>query len=153
MRWTGKKYAFTEVDDESGYFESRHLGRAMSRLDVNVDGKSDMLTTHLEAPPALILNTTDSPNRSLGLILKGVDDTRDPIGAVVTDRGKRTEWITAGDGYMSRNEPICRFGIQAEEHVDRLEVVWPNGHVQSITPVKQDGLLLVVQGLPAWEMN
>jgi hypothetical protein len=156
MQWAGQRFVVLEVNDTSGYFRSQHLGRAMSRLDVNVDGKSDLLATHLEAAPALLLNTTGSPNRSLGLILKGVDDTRDPIGAVATvftDRGKRSEWMTAGHGYMSRNEPICRFGIKEGERVERIEVVWPNGQIQSISPTKQHGLFLIVQGLPAWDLN
>jgi tetratricopeptide (TPR) repeat protein len=156
MRWTDQGCVLAEVNDESGYFDSGHLGRAVSRLDVNADGKSDLVITHLEEPPALILNGTDSPNRSLGVILKGVADTRDAIGAVVTvvtDRGRRSQWVTAGDGYMCRNEPVSRFGIKARERIDRFEVVWPNGQVQRVAPVKQDGLLLIVQGLPAWQLN
>ena len=52
---------FSELSSDwlGPYFEGNYLGRSMARIDWNRDGKEDVIISHLDAPVALLNNTTD----------------------------------------------------------------------------------------------
>lgn len=144
----GDRFELIPVADESGYWARNHLGRGLARLDWNRDGKIDFVVTHLGQPSALLVNRTANSNHWLQLSLKGVESERDAIGARVHLRAGRQEftgWITAGDGFFSRNEPVLSFGLGDIEAVDQITIRWPSGNVQTITSPPIDQRLLIVE--------
>ena len=151
----GKRFALTDVEDSSGYWQQKTLGRSMSRLDFNRDGRSDLLISHLDRPTAIILNETDSQNHWLQLELIGTGAERDAIGAKVTvTAGGRTwsQWIFGGDGYLCRNEPVLNFGIGSQAEAAQVEVTWPDGSQQRLGSLPADQRYLIIQGQDAEQM-
>ena len=151
FRHSGDKFELVDVTDESGYWSKQHLGRALARLDFNRDGKDDFVVTHMADPSALLINQSQSGHHWLQVELVGVRSERDAIGAKITlNLGAReiARWLTAGDGYLCRNEPVVAFGLGEVESVDRIVIQWPRGARQELMNVKADQRLLVVESEP-----
>lgn len=147
----GSKFLLTEVQDASGYWEGAYLGRGMTRLDFNHDGKQDFLITHLDAPSALMMNQTETSNHWLAIQLVGTSSERNAIGAQVDVHvGDQvlSNWIVGGDGYLSRNQPTVNFGLGPTEQVNQIVVTWPSGAKQSYAAPEVDGYLLLVEDDP-----
>ena len=144
----GSRFQLTEVQDGSGYWQGAYLGRGMTRLDFNHDGKQDFLITHLDSPSALMMNQTETSNHWLAVQLVGTASERNAIGAQVdvhlSDR-VLSHWIVGGDGYLSRNQPTVNFGLGAADKVSQLVVTWPSGEKQTYLNPEIDQYLLLVE--------
>lgn len=131
------------------YFEGDYLGRAVARLDWNCDGREDFGVTHANVSFALLTNETVDAGHSLSVRLRGVQSSREAIGATVTVRfGERslTKQLTAGDGYTASNQRQLIFGLGEAEQVDELIVKWPAGAVETYTDLTADQKLLLIEG-------
>lgn len=145
----GGRFELLDVTDPSGYWQRKHLGRGLARVDINRDGLDDVVITHLGESSALLVNRTEMPHHWLQIQLVGVDSERDAVGARVTIEfeGKRLcGWVTAGDGYLSRNESVLGFGLGTAREPVRVEVAWPSGGVETIPAVEPDQRVLIVEG-------
>ena len=119
--------------EASPYFSRPVVGRGVAAGDLDNDGRSDLVVVHRDAPAVLLRNVTRS-GHWLGLRLRGTRSGRSPVGARVTCRaGGRTvvRWLTSGTGYLSSSDPRLWFGLGTARSVERLEVRWPSGTVQS----------------------
>ena len=98
---------FTEVSREGGtYFRSSHAGRGTAIGDVNNDGAADVIVTHQDAAPALLLNRV-STSTFLSLRLIGTQGNRDAFGAIVsveTGNGMIARPVRSGAGYLSSSD-------------------------------------------------
>lgn len=140
---------FTELNSKSlgGFFDREASGRALSIIDFECDGRQDLIATDLSAPTNLIHNTTPS-GRYLSLQLVGTQSHRDAIGSeVVVTVGEQT-WtrqLVGGSGYMASNERLLHFGLGDVLMVDRLEITWPSGRVQSNQNLPTNSTWLAVE--------
>lgn len=133
------------------YFRGSYLGRGMARLDWNRDGLEDVVISHLDAPVALLLNTTASAGHYLAVRLRGVRSNRDAIGAsaIVTLGDVRLyRQLTAGDGYLSSNQRLLTFGLGDHTQIDKLEIQWPSGLKVEVTDPPIDTELLLIEQHP-----
>ena len=124
------------------------VGRGVAAGDLDNDGRVDLVVVHRDAPAALLRNRTRG-GHWLGLRLRGTRSGRTPVGARVTCRaGGRTSvrWLTSGTSYLSSNDPRLWFGLGSARSVDRLEVRWPSGTVQSWSDVAADRILDLREG-------
>lgn len=149
FRNRGDRFELTKVEDPSGYWDQKHLGRGLARVDINRDGRSDLVITHLGETSALLVNRTVTGNHWLQVQVVGVECERDAVGArvVVESEGERfTSWVTAGDGYLARNEAALHFGLGEDAGPVQVEVHWPSGRTQVFRGVPVDGRILIVEG-------
>ncbi len=142
---------FLEADGRlvGDYFQGKYLGRAVARLDWNKDGGEDLVVGHLDAPVALLTNTTGPRGRFLAVHLRGTVSSRDAIGTTVQVKlPSRTlvRQLAAGDGYQASNERRLVFGLGNVERIESLTVRWPSADEQSFTDVALDSELVIVQG-------
>jgi tetratricopeptide (TPR) repeat protein len=131
------------------FFQNKHVGRALVRLDWNRDGKDDACIVHLNRPVALLTNQTKTSNHWLALHLRGVRSSRDAVGARIEIQLKDrllTRELTAGDGYQVANERKLVIGLGNEEQVLKVRVEWPSGKMQEFGPVLSDREWLLVEG-------
>ena len=162
-------FELAEVQDPSGYWSKKHLGRSLARLDFNRDGKLDFVVTHLESPVALLENQTPTKNskgesnRWIAIRLVGIHCERAAIGAhvEVTPNSSHLErsaanvhppskgWMVAGDGYLCRNEPEIHLGLgDTDAKTATIKVSWPDGSEQTVSQVPLDHRSLIVQNEP-----
>ena len=105
-RNVGVRFELLPAKQLGAFFEGKYLGRSLTRLDFDRDGREDFVIGHLDAPSRLIRNTTERAGQSVSVKLIGSRD-RDATGAVVSVRvGDEvvSRTLFAGDGYHSSNE-------------------------------------------------
>jgi hypothetical protein len=74
---------------------------------------------------------------------------RDALGARVRVRaGGRTmtRTVKSGSSYLSASDRRLTFGLGRDTRVDRIEIQWPSGAVQSLGPVERNRWLRIVEG-------
>ncbi len=133
------------------YWQKPHLGRALARLDFNRDGQMDLIITDLVDPTTLLINESPTTNHWVSFRLVGTSSERDAIGAKVQlEAGQQrwSAWVTAGDGYLCKNESVVHFGIGNEASIQRAIVTWPDGRRQTYDNVPVDNALLMTEGEP-----
>jgi hypothetical protein len=143
------RFAELPASELGEYFDRRLLGRGLARVDWNRDGREDFVVSHLDTPAALVTNRSGQTGHFLALQLRGIESSRDAVGAVVwlTAGGRtRMQQITAGDGYYASNQKQLLFGLGESTGVDGLVVRWPSGRQQRFEPPAVDGEYLLVEG-------
>ncbi len=133
------------------YFENKYLGRGMARIDWNSDGREDVAISHLDAPLALLTNTTETSHHFLTVRLIGSGSSRDAVGTTVTVSAaglRLVRQLTGGDGYLASNQRILTFGLSAAARVDTLDIVWPSGIQQHFENVAADAELVIRESCP-----
>jgi tetratricopeptide (TPR) repeat protein len=145
----GGRFVELPPDTLGAFFEGRHVGRGLARLDWNRDGLEDFVVSHLGARAALVTNRSAPAGHMLALELRGVTNSRDAIGTTVRlEAGGRvrTRQLTGGDGYYAVNESRMIFGLGPAERVDALTVRWPSGHEQTFEDVPAGQAYILVEG-------
>ncbi|NQV25869.1 MAG: VCBS repeat-containing protein [Rhodopirellula sp.] len=131
------------------YFQTKHVGRSLARLDWNRDGREEFAVSHLETPATLMRNDTPNTGHYIGLRLTGVISSRDAIGTsvtVTTNSYQRTRQLTAGDGYQASNQRLLIFGLAESEIANRIELDWPSGLKQTFDSIHSGADYMIVEG-------
>ncbi|MFK7817122.1 MAG: ASPIC/UnbV domain-containing protein [Planctomycetaceae bacterium] len=145
----GGKFRELFSEDVGKFFDEEHLGRSMARLDWNKDGREDVGISYVDAPVALLTNTSSKTGRYLAVRLVGTAINRDAIGSTVRLRDKdfrHMQQVTSGDGYQSANEKRLVFGLGNRSEIAELEVRWLDGSKQVFKNLKADQEILLIQG-------
>lgn len=124
-------------------------GRALAFGDVDNDGDVDMLLGNCGGPARLYRN--DAPKNGHWLMVRAIDPKlkRDAIGARITvvAGGKRYIRIIApAYSYLTSNDHRAHFGIGNATTIEKIEVVWPDGSVQSFPSTKADQFITLQKG-------
>ncbi|MFG0263844.1 MAG: FG-GAP-like repeat-containing protein [Rhodopirellula sp. JB055] len=146
-----KKYQLQTVKDPSGYWARPHVGRAMARLDFDGDGRDDVAITHLNEPSAILVNQTETLHHWIRLALIGKQSPRNAVGATITVNAgahSHSHRVTAGDGYLCRDQPAVTIGLGNHQTEVDIEVRWPNGKRQRWEDVDIDSAWLLVESQP-----
>jgi hypothetical protein len=141
---------FTEVGRLAGPgFNALKVSRGLATADIDNDGDLDLLVTTNGQDVELLRN--DGGNRGHGLLIdlrSAAPNTR-AIGARIratTGSRTQTRYIRAGSSYLSQNDLRAHFGLDMATAVDRLEVQWPSGRVETIPSVAADQIVTIQEG-------
>jgi hypothetical protein len=111
-------------------------------VDLNNDGRLDIVTTSLGDRPEIWENRTQGQNRWIALKLTATKGNRDAIGAEVRI-GRQMRVMTTAAGYASSVHAPVHFGLGPLDRIDRIEIVWPGGTKQAIENVLINQVLAV----------
>jgi len=103
--------------------------------DFDNDGDIDVLVVNNDERPTLLRNDTAS-GRWITLRLEGTVSNHDAIGAHVTIEAGGTRQVAevrSGGSYISNNDVRVHFGLGDRTKVDRLQIRWPNGRIETAT--------------------
>jgi hypothetical protein len=112
------------------FSEPYNVGRGLAVGDVDNDGAPDLVTTAIAGKARVWRNVV--PDRGRWLKVRAVDPKlgRDAYGAevtVVTGQERRLRLVQSGHSYLSASDPVAHFGLGHADHIDAVEVLWPDG--------------------------
>ena len=141
---------FQDVSEVVGKdFLRKGYQRGSAIGDLNDDGFPDLVVTSLNEKPRIMLNSAGNGNHWLQIDLRGRNMNRDAIGAavtVVTASGRKLcNHVTTSVGFMSSSDKRLHFGLGQEKEIREIEIRWPGGAVQKLTPTSADQVLKVEQ--------
>jgi len=146
---------FEEMAAEAGV--ARIDTYAAAWADFDNDGCPDLVTAGREksgAPPAVkvFANTCNWGNHFVKARLVGSKSNRMAIGAVMRIRVKAsvfTRQVEGGSGsHGQQNSPVLHFGLGKETKVEKVEIAWPSGCVETRAGVKVDALTTFLEPDP-----
>jgi tetratricopeptide (TPR) repeat protein len=136
-------------DSIGSFFATKHLSRALAKLDWNRDGLVDFAVSNILEPAALVTNQTQNPGQYLNVKLIGTESPRIPVGAIVTVKTNAGQWskqLTAGDGYQCSNERTLQFGLGPSDKIVSLTVQWPSEASQDYAIDQLNTTILCIEG-------
>jgi predicted nucleotidyltransferase len=140
-----------EVGGESGPgFALERVSRTLAAGDIDNDGDLDLLVTNNGGAVDLLRNGGAPGTHALLLRLVGTRSNRDGIGARVrpTIGGTtRIREVKAGSSYLGQHDVRVHVGAGRAIRIDRLEIRWPAGGVDTIENVPVDERLTIVEGM------
>jgi hypothetical protein len=108
--------------------------RAAAAADFNRDGRLDMVVNNFNDRPYYFINNL--PRRNfIAFRLTGSRSNRDAIGAVVRLYAGplvMTRIVQPVGGYLAQGSKTVHFGLGDRSSIDRVEIRWPGGRLQSL---------------------
>jgi hypothetical protein len=130
------------------YGEADHMGRGVAFVDLDNDGRVDVVISHMNEPVTVLRNIAAPEHHWLGVQLLGAGHA-DVVGAkVVLEAGgrKQTRFAKGGGSYASSSDRRLVFGLGKTEKIDRLTVTWPDRTQQEWTSLLSDRYHVFTQG-------
>jgi hypothetical protein len=90
------------------------------------------------------------------LELVGTQSERNATGAIVRVTRAQERWVSSasvGDGYYGTNQRLIHVGLGTADQIDRLEIVWPSGQIQSTDNVQADRRYRWIEGAQPHEIE
>ena len=122
--------------------------RGLAVGDLDGDGRPEIVIVNLNEPPTLLKNLGSRGNW-VAVSLAGVKSNRSAVGARVTveaDSRRQMQEVASGGSYFSQSSMTLYFGLGKAAKVDKLEVKWPSGAVQTWRRVVGGRTLKIVEG-------
>ena len=123
-------------------FQTARAHRGAVAVDLNSDGRLEVVTSSLGDRVEIWENATSSAGRWIAVKLTGTTSNRDGIGARVRI-GRQLQTMTTTAGYASSVHAPVHFGVGALERIDRVEIVWPGGTKQVLEKVATNQVIEV----------
>ncbi len=120
------------------------VGRGTAYADYDRDGDLDIVVTQNQGPALLLRNDTPSLGHYVKVQVTGTTSNRDGLGAEVrVHTASRTlrQTVRSGVSYLSQSERVLTFGLGEETAIQRVEIRWPSGRVESYADVAADTTL------------
>jgi hypothetical protein len=141
---------FEEIAGPAGLNDGpMYSRRGVAFGDINNDGNIDMVVFNVGAPPSLFLNDTKNSNHRVLFKLVGTKSNRGAVGARITVTSAtrpQIEEVKAGSSYLSTSDPRLHFGLAGDSVMDKVEIRWPNGNIETLKNVPADAIYTIVEG-------
>jgi enediyne biosynthesis protein E4 len=131
------------------------VSRGLAVGDLFNDGRLEIVVENLEGEP-MILQTQGGPrNHWVSFELEGSKGNRLALNARIRATAGdlvQLDQVQSGGSYLSQSDLRIHFGLGGHEKVDKLEVFWPSGKVETLTNVGADHFYILKEGegiLPA----
>jgi len=140
---------FTEVTLSSGQgLLAKKVGRGAAFGDYDNDGDTDIFIVNNNQEATLLRNNGGNHGHWLMVKAVGTKSNRDGIGArikVVAGALTQIAEVRSGSSYLSQNDLRLLFGLGSRKAVDRVEIRWPSGMVETFKNVAANQLLILTE--------
>ncbi len=129
-------------------FQEKFVGRGSAAGDYDNDGDVDVLVLNLGARPRLLRNDGGNRRNWVMIHLVGTTSNRDGIGArvrIAAGGETQTRLRVSTAGYLSQGDHRLHFGLGDAAQIDRIEIRWPSGTVQTLEDQRPNQLITVTE--------
>jgi len=126
---------FVNVAQAVGASDS-YDGRSVALVDLWNRGVLDVVVANQRGPLLIYKNTASPENQWIDFELEGTTSNRSAIGAEVRlfwNGQKQVQQVSGGSGFCAQNQRRLHFGIGKNPRLEKAEIRWPSGQVQTIT--------------------
>lgn len=111
--------------------------RAIAAIDIDLDGSQDMIIANQNGPVKIYKNRVREDHNWISFDLEGTASNHSAIGATIRlvwdeDGRQVIKEVSGGDAFSSQSQRAVHFGLKQTERIDRVEIRWPSGSVQTI---------------------
>jgi len=127
-------------------------GRGLAIGDLDGDGRVDVVINNIDSAPTVLRNVSAISSHWVELKLIGdpaKKSPRDAIGAiayVTSGKLRQRADVISGGSYASQNDMRLHFGLGAATKIDKLEIKWPDGSLESVNVDGCDRVFTIVEG-------
>ncbi|MDT7540228.1 MAG: enediyne biosynthesis protein [Acidobacteriota bacterium] len=110
-------------------------GRSVALVDLWNRGVLDVVVANQRGPLLVYKNTAAPENKWIDFELEGTESNRSAIGAEVRlfwNGEQQVQQVAGGSGFCAQDQRRLHFGLGKNPHVERAEIRWPSGKVQTI---------------------
>ena len=113
--------------------QAPQVSRGAAVGDLFNDGRLEIVIENLKGGPMILQPQGGPANHWISFALEGTKSNRLALNArVKTIAGDlvQTGEVLSGGSYLSQNDLRIHFGLGSKDHVDRVEILWPNGKME-----------------------
>jgi enediyne biosynthesis protein E4 len=110
-------------------------GRSVALADLWNRGVLDVVIANQRGPLLIYKNNVTPENKWVAFELEGLASNRSAIGAEVRlfwDGNQQVQYVSGGGGFCSQNQRRLHFGVGKNPRIDKAEIRWPSGKVETI---------------------
>ena len=114
--------------------QATRSSRSAVTADFDGDGRLEIVTNNFNDVPYFFANRFPKRNY-VAFRLTGTQSNRDAIGAVVRlwfGNRVMVRQVNPAGGYLSQSSRVVHFGLGDQSKIDRIEIRWPSGIVQTL---------------------
>ena len=125
------------------------VSRGVATGDLFNDGQIDIVIENLKGGPTILRPEGGTPNHWISFELVGTKSNRLALNARVRATAGdlvQTSEVLSGGSYLSQNDLRIHFGLGRRELVDKVEIFWPTGKIETLTNLAADHFYDVKEG-------
>jgi hypothetical protein len=141
--------SFSEVSVAAGV-ASMTKSRGAALVDLNLDGKLDLVVANRNAPIEIYRNVTQAAGNWLMIAPRLSSNNRDAIGAWIeirTNSGTQTRERTIGGGHAGGSLGFEHFGLGSATHAE-IRIQWPDGPLSGWHTIEANRQVTATRGSP-----
>ena len=141
---------FCDASEQGGpALMEKRVSRGLAVGDLFNDGNMDVVINDLDGGPMLLRNHGIPGRHWVSFELAGTKSNRVALNArvkLVAGGITQTEEIHSGGSYLSQNDTRIHFGLGGATKIDKVEIHWPSGAVDTLTDLEPDKFYSVLEG-------
>jgi len=113
--------------------QTPQVSRGVAVGDLFNDGRLDIVIENLKGGPMILQPQGGPANHWISFALEGTRSNRLALNArvkVIAGDLVQTDVVLSGGSYLSQNDLRLHFGLGSKDHVDRVEILWPDGKME-----------------------
>jgi len=142
--------AFSDFSKAAGTtIQIPQVSRGLAIGDLFNDGRLEAVVENLVGHPIILRPEGLPPSHWISFQLEGVKTNRLALNTRVRATSGRLVQlgeVLSGGSYLSQNDLRIHFGLGDHTKLDKVEILWPGGPVETITNLPADRYYLVRQG-------
>jgi enediyne biosynthesis protein E4 len=141
---------FCDASDLAGKaLQQRHVSRGLAVGDLFNDGNMDIVVGDIDGGPMILRNHGIPGRHWASFELSGTKSNRLALNArivIVAGGMTQTDEVHSGGSYLSQNDLRVHFGLAKATKIDKVEIHWPSGHIDTLTNLAADQYYTVLEG-------
>jgi enediyne biosynthesis protein E4 len=125
------------------------VARGLACGDLFNDGRMEIVVEMLKGEPLILQPQGGVSNHWISFQFEGTRSNRLGLNTRVKATAGdlvQTEQVLSGGSYLSQNDLRLHFGLGAHDRLDKAEIVWPSGKVETLTNLAADRFYKIREG-------